>query len=504
MAEEAERSSLRGYVGTEPVVDTNQSPFLTLTAAGILVRIPLGCAIGAAGADSGLKTIYSSLALAKFPIGIWQREPERIDGPVKLVSDLSNTLASATNLDRRHGGARAAPDLASAANRNRRPTHRLSWMLRRLLIVSAIILVSFSSTGPSGAASYNSINADGSTRVPVVPVSLNDPGVIVTPNQDLPDPFVVRTGHRFYLFSSGDELFGPNVPVLASNSLMTWGSQPSDAMPKLPTWADPGSTWSPDIRRVKGRWVMWFNAGVAGLEALTTKCIGVATSSSVAGPYVSSGKRPRICQLNHLGSIDPRTFLDPSGHLWLLWKSDDNADPTHGSHTTIWVQQLSSDGLQLLGRPVALLSGDLPWENGIVEAPDMVFAGGHFWLFFSGNWFNQPAYGIGVAQCAGPVGPCQPSTSGPWLGSDAEGAGPGEASLFFDGSRWWMLYAPFSVDFDAPYLPRPLALARLAFGAQGPVVVSPGTAAWSATAPPIRFLPAAPIATESAWYGVVR
>jgi len=371
-------------------------------------------------------------------------------------------------------------------------------MMRHFLMgLSIVLLVSLGSAGPAGGVSAKSVNFR-APGVPLTPVALDDPGVVLTPRQNIPDPFVVHAGRRFYLFASGEQLLGPNIPILSSTSLMSWGSGGLDAMPKLPSWAEPGFTWSPDVRKLDGRWVMWFNAAVAGLDAQQTKCIGVASSSSVTGPYVSMARRPSICQLGHLGSIDPRTFLDPKGHLWLLWKSDDNADPRPNTGTTIWVQQLSADGLRLLGRPVALLSADLRWENHIVEAPDMVFAADHYWLFFSGNWFNQPDYGIGVAECAGPVGPCSPSTPGPWLGSDAQGAGPGEASLLFDGSRWWMLYAPFSVDFDAPYLPRPLALARLVFDAQGPVVVPPGTVAWGSTAPPIQFLPTEQIATQSA------
>jgi beta-xylosidase len=361
-------------------------------------------------------------------------------------------------------------------------------MRQRLWLVPAtLLLVVGLGAAPGSAATVRSVTV-ASQRVRVAPVAVGDPGVILTPGRNLPDPYVIRKGRSFYLFSSGETLSGPNVPVIASSSLTTWGPRVLDAMPRLPSWATKGFTWSPDVRERDGRWVMWFNAEVAGLGADQTKCIGVATSSSVMGPYVSTSRTPAVCQLDHLGSIDPRTFLAPNGQLWLLWKSDDNADPTPSSRTTIWVQRLSADGLRLLGRPVALLSADLPWENHIVEAPDMVYAGGHYWLFFSGNWFNEPAYGIGVAQCAGPVGPCVPSTQGPWMASDAQGSGPGEASLFFDGSRWWMFYAPYSVDFDDPYLPRPLALARIVFDAQGPTVVPPGTAAWSGSGAPIRFL----------------
>ena len=326
----------------------------------------------------------------------------------------------------------------------------------------------------------------------VAPVNIGAPAVDVTPGMDVPDPFVVEQGGVYFMFSSQDAFYGPNIPIMVSDSLTSWAGTILDALPTLPKWAEPGFTWSPDVRYVDGRWVMWFNASIAGAGFGGTKCIGVATATSVVGPYVSSAPEPLVCQLDHLGSIDPRSFMDPDGHLWLVWKSDDNADLTASTHSTIYTQRLSADGLHLLGKPVALLTADQTWEGRIVEAPDMVYAGGHYWLFFSGNWFNQPAYAIGVEECAGPAGPCTASSAGPWLASNLEGAGPGEESLFFDGQRWWMLYAPFAVNYETP-TPRPAVLARLDFGSDGPQVVAPGTPAWAAVPPtpkPPRFVAA--------------
>jgi hypothetical protein len=321
------------------------------------------------------------------------------------------------------------------------------------------------------------------------PVTLADPAVIVTPGQDIPDPFIVWADGNYLMFSSQNGIFSPNVPLEASTTLTDFAGPPIDAMPTLPPWAEPGFTWAPDVLKVGSRYLLWFNAAVASSGAQAIKCIGVASSANAAGPYVSEATAPLVCQLDHLGSIDPRAFVDPDGRLWLLWKSDDNAALNGTTHSTIWIQQLSQDGLSLVGEPVALMTANLPWEGRIVESPQMVFAAGHYWLFFSGNWFNQPSYAVGVAECAGPEGPCEPTTLGPWLSSNAQGAGPGEESLFFDGSRWWLLYAPFAVDYRSP-TPRPVALVRLVFGAHGPSVVAPDTPAWSAPDPATSRTPA--------------
>ncbi len=321
-------------------------------------------------------------------------------------------------------------------------------------------------------------------------VVLPAPGVVVTPSRDVPDPYVIGWGGLYFMFFSQDGFAPENVPMIVSNSLTSWQGPAVDAMPVLPPWASPGFTWSPDVLRVGQRYVMWFNAGLASSGSAVTKCIGVATSRTILGPYRSNDPAPLVCQLDHLGSIDPRVFTDPSGRLWLLWKSDENAAVDATSHTTIYAQQLTADGLRLLGSPVALMTADLPWEGRIVESPDMVYASGHYWLFFSGNWFNEPAYAMGVAECLGPTGPCEPTSLGPWFGSNAQGSGPGEESLFNDGSRWWMFYAPFAIDYTSTN-PRPAAVVRLEFGPDGPVVVAPGTAAWSAPDPVPKAKPLA-------------
>jgi beta-xylosidase len=311
------------------------------------------------------------------------------------------------------------------------------------------------------------------------PVTLADPGVVVTRGEDAPDPYIVKANGVYVMFASQDQFYGPNIPVRVSNTLDDWSGPAVDAMPTLPPWAGPGFTWAPDVLRVGHTYLMWFTAVLAASGANFEKCIGVATATSVVGPYHSAASQPLVCQLDHLGSIDPRAFVDPAGRLWLLWKSDDNADLTASTHSTLWVQRLSANGLELLGQPVALMTANMPWEGRIVESPDMVYAAGHFWLFFSGNWFNEPDYAVGIAECAAVTGPCEPTTPGPWLSSNGQGSGPGEESVFFDGSRWWMLYAPFAVNYQI-WTARPAALVRLDFGADGPSVVPPGTKAWQA------------------------
>jgi beta-xylosidase len=174
-----------------------------------------------------------------------------------------------------------------------------------------------------------------------------------------------------------------------------------------------------------------------------------------------------ICQLDQGGSIDPRVFVDSHGTPWMLWKSDQNIGGSN-TPTKMWSQQLSPDGTRLLGSPSLLMSPDRPWQGTIVEAPDMVEVGGDYWVVYSANWYNSPAYAIGAARCAGPAGPCADLGPAPLLASNFQGAGPGEASVFDDGAGIWLLYSPRRSLAPKPDIPaRPVYITRLGFTATG-------------------------------------
>jgi beta-xylosidase len=311
------------------------------------------------------------------------------------------------------------------------------------------------------------------------PANPRQPGSVVTPGSNMPDPFVLVTRAGYYMYSSQTGFTTPPVSVTFSRDLDRWPA-PQAAMSVVPPWAMDGFTWAPDVRFIDGRYVLYFDAWAVPamfyepwLDDLGShaQCIGTATSSSPLGPFHPQAT-PLVCMFGHHGAIDPRAFLAPDGVLWLDWKSDDNANfPTATAVTHLFAQRLSRNGLGFVGRRYQLLQADRPWENRLVEAPDMVYYKGSYWLFFSGDWFDSAGYAIGVARCAGPSGPCV-DWNRPFLASNAEGEGPGEESLFVDDSgRSWMVY---SVWFDG-YLGRhyrPIALARIAFRAAGPYLAA--------------------------------
>ena len=279
----------------------------------------------------------------------------------------------------------------------------------------------------------------------------SDPGYTVAAGADQPDPFVYVQGGEYYLFTSQDDV-PQNVPVRSGPSMGQWGAV-SDALPDLPPWSVPGKMWAPDVAQFGNHYVLFFTSQLAGVSP-QTMCIGDAVSTAVAGPYLAS-PTPFICQQSLGGSIDPRVFVDRTGQPYMIWKSDQNARADQNGlptvNTQIWSQPLSADGLRLLGAPTVIMVPDEPWQNHIVEAPQLELVHGEYWIFYSGGWFNQTSYAIGAARCAGPLGPCIDTSSTPLLASNAQGQGPGEESVVQQRRR--VLAALHPVQFD-------LALAR--------------------------------------------
>ncbi len=277
------------------------------------------------------------------------------------------------------------------------------------------------------------------------------------------DPFVLPTTKLDYMYSSGTDGGGAHLP---ERTFIVMGKFLSlrDAMPTLPSWAAPNSgLWAPDVRKVGKTYVMWFSGRYEGNvlpNGNHPECIGVATSTSPTGPFASRSLNPIICQTSQYGDIDPRTFVAPNGQEWLYWKDEGNAVTTDPVTTNIYARRLANNGQTLIGSTSVLLADDLPWEGGITEAPDMVHIGNRYLLFFS-----TADHGIGLGLCKSANGPCTSPYAGPWLGSNVQGAEPGEETVYSQNGVTWMLYTPHGL-FYTLALPR-LAAARIAFTPTG-------------------------------------
>ncbi|MFC3079298.1 family 43 glycosylhydrolase [Phenylobacterium terrae] len=96
--------------------------------------------------------------------------------------------------------------------------------------------------------------------------------------------------------------------------------------------------------------------------------------------------------------------------------------------TRVYAQALSPDGAALVGARHLVLQNDQPWEAHLIEGVWVSEAQGRWFLFYAGNDFSTPQYGIGAAVADGPLGPYR-KLAAPLLGSSTEWVGPGHPSV---------------------------------------------------------------------------
>src|SRR3546814_9534935 len=90
--------------------------------------------------------------------------------------------------------------------------------------------------------------------------------------------------------------------------------------------------------------------------------------------------------------LDPTFFRDDDGRQYLYWK----ADAGHGDPAgPICVQELTPNGLDLVGDRWEVARNDLPWEGRLIEGPSVLKRDGYYYLFYSGGEFNTPDYAVG-------------------------------------------------------------------------------------------------------------
>jgi beta-xylosidase len=273
---------------------------------------------------------------------------------------------------------------------------------------------------------------------------------------DFPDPFVLRNGNEFLAYATNATGDRANVQMARSTNLVDWapiadGPKLHDAMPQMPEWARSGLTWAPEVIKTAEGFVLHFTARDKKSDL---QCLGAAFSSNPLGPFTSSAKEPLLCQTDLGGTIDSHAFRDSDGQMYIYYKNDGN-NPKFKKPTDIYVQRLTSDGLNVTGKAVPLLRNDTPWEAHVIEAPTMVQRDGGYTLFFSANHYGWEThqrlsvYAMGIAKCDGPMGPCKDAPGNPILYSYKDRkagclSGPGHQSVFDAGEKQFISFHAYA------------------------------------------------------------
>jgi len=249
------------------------------------------------------------------------------------------------------------------------------------------------------------------------------PGLVNPVLEDCADPNILRDGERAYMTCTGRRR-GSIYPIYTSTDLQSW-EQTGWIFPDghRPAWAT-GNYWAPELRATPTGYAAYFSMRAEGGR----NAIGVATASTVGGPYRAS-EAPILEPPG--GASDAHVFVD-GNERYLYYKSEQGP-------ASIWMQPLARDGLTVQGAPRRVLAPTEPWERDNIEAPAVVRRGDWYYLFYSGARYCDDAYAIGVARATSPSGPFEKQRL-PLIASGAVWLGPGHPSIIGDAQLAYHAY----------------------------------------------------------------
>jgi arabinan endo-1,5-alpha-L-arabinosidase len=240
------------------------------------------------------------------------------------------------------------------------------------------------------------------------------PAAVMFSNVSVHDPAVIKVADTWYVF-------GSHLAAARSTDLMHWTAiadgvnagnplfnnvltQLADAF----TWSTVQDLWAPDVVKLgDGRYRMYYDScqGSSPLSAL-----GVAVADTVTGPYVnqqillrsgmngtSEDGTPYDAWV-HPNVVDPNTFLDATGSLWMVYGSYSGG---------IFIMAMdAAAGLPLPGQGYGkhLMGGNHARIEGayVFYAPET----GYYYLYTSfGGLASDGGYNIRVARASAPDGP---------------------------------------------------------------------------------------------------
>ena len=250
------------------------------------------------------------------------------------------------------------------------------------------------------------------------------------------DPGVLRVDARWYMACTGS-VDGNLYPIFESTNLASWRRAgwifPADAV--HPTWGT-ANYWAPELHSTPTGFAAYFT-----MRNGASNAIGVATASSVLGPYTDVGA-PLLAPAR--GASDAHVLTDARGARDLYYKLE-------GKPASIWVDELSDDALSApAGDGQQILTATEPWEHGVVEAPWVHYESGFYYLFYSGARYCDASYAVGVARSTRPTGPFEKRPL-PIVTAGSQWVGPGHVAITTGaGGRLYLAYHAYDLSDGTP------------------------------------------------------
>jgi arabinan endo-1,5-alpha-L-arabinosidase len=289
-----------------------------------------------------------------------------------------------------------------------------------LAVAAALGLMIAGLSACGGGGGGNSATASVSTPVAAGPVTPVVPAPAVTSisfaDVSVHDPALIKVSGSYYVF-------GSHLAAAKSADLMNWtpvadgvtASNPLfnnvvNALADTFAWAQVTDLWAPDvIQLADGRFYFYYNAckGDSPRSAL-----GVAVADKIEGPYVNkqiflkSGMWGLVSEdgvniydaLTMPNTVDPNTFRDKDGKLWMIYGSYSGG-----------IFMLAMDGATGMPKPGQGYGKHLMGGNHArIEGAYVMYSpqSGYYYMFTSfGGLDANGAYNMRVARSLNPDGP---------------------------------------------------------------------------------------------------
>ena len=230
------------------------------------------------------------------------------------------------------------------------------------------------------------------------------------------DPFILYEDGLYYLYGTGSD---EGIPVVVSKDLKTWswpeGETMFFALHKDNSFGD-RMFWAPEVYKVDGRYIMYYSS---------EEHICAAESDSPLGPFLQKFQRPIR---SHKG-IDNHLFIDKDGTPYIYWVHFNDGNE-------IWMARLNEDLSTIVeGTERFCIGMGQDWEKvwpSVNEGPSVIERDGVYYMTYSANSYESPAYGVGVATASSPEGPWVKYDGNPVLQFCNSLEGVGHHALFKD------------------------------------------------------------------------
>ena len=208
-------------------------------------------------------------------------------------------------------------------------------MTRWVRAGSLVGILALAACGGGGGSGSSSSSSGGNAPPPAPPPP---PPAITFANASVHDPSVIKVGADYYVF-------GSHLAAARSSDLMNWtliadgvtNANPLftnvlTALQQTFAWSQVNDLWAPDVVKLADNKFYFYYDSCRGDSPLSA--LGVAVADTVNGPYTNKQifLRSGMVGLSddgvtnydaqvHPNVVDPQTFFDATGHLWMIYGS---------------------------------------------------------------------------------------------------------------------------------------------------------------------------------------